>query len=343
MRWPRLIPTFRAAAVVVGSTLLLDVFLRLALGHTPDWFPGTFDDNVFQQFGSRLAKVQQMQAAGQIDTGRLIVALGISPVREDCDPAILAANDPDKRQWLILGAQGRTFATLDVYVRAFMAGNIHPRQAVLGILPTMLHEDDLAIPVDAWMSRLPHHLRHFQIHHALLDVSWLYRNTTSLVEETNLTKFEATKRLRSFFGLPMSATYPLENDAFKSWTSVQEDRSDDAHMALQWWGHQQLLVPEQFQSINRQVDAFAASVRRLRSTGAEVTLVLMPETSRLRAIYPPIVEQRFREALNIASAGLPLKLIDMRDSIADDFFWDDAHLNPRGRQIFSAKFPALIP
>ena len=341
--WPRLLPKFRAAAAAAAAAGLLDVLLAVAFGHTPDWLCGVFDAEVFDRFGSRLAKVQQMKSAGRIDEQKLIAMIGLSPVREDTDPALLEANDPDHRGWLILGAQGRTFATLDVYARTLADSGIHARQVAIGIMPSMLHHDDDAVPVDAAISRLPHHLRHFQIHHVLLDLSWVYRNSNALADQATLVMYEAATRSRLIFGLPMSAAYAPESDAFTSWTSVLNAHSNAEHMVLQWDGHRQLLVPEQFQSIDRQINSFARTVNRLRAGGSEVVLILMPETSRLRGIYPQIIEQRFGEAVRIASAGAPLQIIDMRAAVDDDLFWDDGHLNPQGRRVFSSELPGKIP
>jgi hypothetical protein len=331
-----------AAIAVAAAAAMLDVLLALLLGHTPGWLCGAFDAAVLNQFGSRLARAEQLQTAGQINASQLITVLGLSPVREDCDPVLLADNDPEHRDWLILGAQGRTFATLDVYARILADSGVHPREVVLGIMPSMLHQDDHAAPVDAAISRLPHHLRHLQINHVLLDLSWLYRNRDSLADEATLAMYESAAQNRLIFGLPMSATFAPESGVFSSWTSVFDDHSDAAHMALQWQGHQQLLDPAQFQSIGRQGSALASLVGRLRRGGATVTIVLMPETSRLRSIYPPIVEQKFDDALNAAAAGILLKIIDMRGSIGDDLFWDDGHLNPQGRRLFSARLPGLL-
>jgi lysophospholipase L1-like esterase len=104
-----------------------------------------------------------------------------------------------------------------------------------------------------------------------------------------------------------------------------------------------VLTPSQFQSIDRQTGALRSMVSRLRAGGADVICVLMPETSRLRALAPPIVAEQFDRAIAAVSADGPLRLIDLRDKIPDDMFWDDAHLNPDGRRLLSSQLPSLLP
>jgi len=325
-----------------ASLAALDFALGLSLGARPTWLPASFGSDILDQFGARMAKVELLKRSGQIDEQNLVAVIGLSPAREGLDPQILAASDPQNRRWLILGAEGRTFATLEIYGRTLTDSAVRPSLVVLAISQAMLHHDDHAEPVLASPRLLPHHLRHLQLNHALLDTSWLYRNRDSLADEFTLLTYEAARCLRAALGLPMSATYAPEADPWSSWTAVFVPHADAAHMAAQWRGHQDLLVPDQFQSVDRQINALRQLVDRSRARGAEVDLVLMPETSRLRALEPPIVNERFAQALAAASDGTPLKVIDLRSAIPDELFWDDAHLNPQGRKQLSTLLPAIL-
>jgi hypothetical protein len=332
-----------AAAAIGAALLFLDVGLGLALGIRPPWLPASFDAWILSDVGSRLARVEQLERAGQINDRNLIAVVGLSPVREDCDPPVLQASDPLKRHWLVLGGQGRTFATMEVFGRALAESPVHPRRVVLGVVPAMVHHDNSAEPQDSTPRRLLGDLRRRRIYHVLLDASWLFRNRDALADECTLLIYQAQRRTRLLCRLPMSATYPPESDPWTSWTAVFKERTDPGMMKLQWQGHQTLLNPAQFADVGCQIDALSRLVAELRSNGAEVICVLMPETSRLRAIYPPVVRQRFDEALAAASAGEKVPFLDLRGDIPDDMFYDDAHLNPRGRHLFSTLLPALLP
>jgi hypothetical protein len=332
-----------ASAVVGLAILLLDMALQAALGTSPDWLAAAFSSEVLDQCGSRLARVEQLERAGQVSDQRLVAVVGLSPVREGIDPQMLAAADPEKRNWLVLGSQGRTFATLEVFVRALAESPVHPRLVVLGIVPAMLHHEDRAEPQDASPRLLLHHLRQHRYYHVALDASWLMRNRDSLADESSLLVYESQRLMRWVFGLPMSATYPPEKDPWTSWTEVYGEHSTAALTELQWQGHKTLLVPSQFRDVRRQSQALRNMVTELRRHGSDVVCVLMPETQRLRNLYPPIVGQKFGDAVAMARADGSLPVIDMRADIPDDMFFNDAHLNPRGRKRLSSELPALLP
>jgi lysophospholipase L1-like esterase len=65
--------------------------------------------------------------------------------------------------------------------------------------------------------------------------------------------------------------------------------------------------------------------------------VLMPESSQIRSLEPPIAATRFSEAVARASTPQnPLRVVDLRDSMPDELFFDYVHLNDEGRARFSA-------
>jgi lysophospholipase L1-like esterase len=65
----------------------------------------------------------------------------------------------------------------------------------------------------------------------------------------------------------------------------------------------------------------------------------MPESSALRAIYPPVAQTEFDEL----AQKLRLQVVDLRASMPDDLFYDRAHLNAQGRQRLSSELPLLLP
>jgi hypothetical protein len=69
----------------------------------------------------------------------------------------------------------------------------------------------------------------------------------------------------------------------------------------------------------------------------------MPEPSDLRRLAPPAALNALRAAAADAGAGAPLPIIDLRDTLGDDCFYDNAHANQKGREQLSAVLPAQIP
>jgi hypothetical protein len=343
LKLSRLRDALTALAAVAAALLLLDVALQITLGTRPAWLVASFSADLLSDIGSRLARVEQLERAGQVNDQKLVAVIGLSPVREGIDPATLDAADPEKRDWLVLGAQGRTLATLEIFGRALADSPVRPKLVVLGLVPAMVHHDDSAEPFEASPRLLLRHLRQHRVYHVLLDASWLLRNRDSLADESTLLIYESQRLMRSICRLPMSATYPPEKNPWTSWTAVTGEHASAAMTELQWEGHKMLLAPAQFRDVKRQIDALRNLVAELREHGSDVICVIMPESQRLRQIYPPIVEERFADAIAAAREKEPLPVIDLRGDIPDDLFFDDAHVNPRGRQRLSSELPALLP
>ena len=93
---------------------------------------------------------------------------------------------------------------------------------------------------------------------------------------------------------------------------------------------------------SRLAEGPARAVRELvalcRRENLPFGIILMPECSGLREQYPP----EFRADLNCLFEDLrregEFDLIDAREWVADDGFWDAHHLDVAGAQLFSARF-----
>jgi hypothetical protein len=69
-----------------------------------------------------------------------------------------------------------------------------------------------------------------------------------------------------------------------------------------------------------------------------VTLFLMPESSAFRGRFPPDVAAWVRTYFAALSAECRVPVIDARDWVADQDFYDPHHLWPRGARTFTARF-----
>jgi hypothetical protein len=79
-----------------------------------------------------------------------------------------------------------------------------------------------------------------------------------------------------------------------------------------------------------------------RSKGIEVTLVLMPEGTAFRALYPPEADDRLERYLAELCGEGRAKLVDARRWVDDADFTDSHHVLPRGAEIFSNRFQAEV-
>ena len=66
--------------------------------------------------------------------------------------------------------------------------------------------------------------------------------------------------------------------------------------------------------------------------GTEVVVLLLPESSSLRALIPPEAMSCLREALGRGFGPDAPMVVDLRAAIADDQFHDSIHPNKSGRE-----------
>lgn len=332
----RLLPIAKAAAGAAGAMVLLDLMLLLLFGTTPRGMPPPFDSATITKFCGRVAAFEKLQAGGEVSDRQLVAIVGVSTTETDLDPGVLAATDPRKQKWLVVGTGGRNFTQLSLYSEPLLESAVRPRLVVLGIHPFMLRSDER----DEWDKSIDPvgHLRPLQPALLAKDFSWLDRNHGRLEDESNLLVLKATDRLRGILGLPMYHWYQVDDRPFDYWNAeyVVGDKAQDYFKATQWELFLRELVPGQFVPENGQPQTLRALVEKMRGRGSEVVCVLMPEGSQFRSLCPPIIAARFAEAVAAASTPQnPLQVVDMRASMPDAVFYDYVHLNQEGRLRFS--------
>jgi hypothetical protein len=83
------------------------------------------------------------------------------------------------------------------------------------------------------------------------------------------------------------------------------------------------------------VRALHALLRLCRLDGVPVALVLMPEGSTFRELYPMDVRQGLDAVVAAAAAEHDVPVVDARCWVADDGFWDGHHLVADGAAAYS--------
>jgi hypothetical protein len=94
----------------------------------------------------------------------------------------------------------------------------------------------------------------------------------------------------------------------------------------------------EFRLAGRPARALTDVLALCRAQDIPVALLLMPEGSGFRARYPPTMRAGIDAHLRAVSAAHAVPLIDARDWLPDDAFWDSHHLLPRGAAAFTERF-----
>lgn len=83
--------------------------------------------------------------------------------------------------------------------------------------------------------------------------------------------------------------------------------------------------------------ALEALLDLCRQNGIPVALVLPPEGNEFRALYPPETLQALQDYVNELGRRRGLPLIDARDWLEDESFWDGHHALPEGAAVFTQR------
>ncbi|MBW2408941.1 MAG: hypothetical protein JRF72_04020 [Deltaproteobacteria bacterium] len=100
--------------------------------------------------------------------------------------------------------------------------------------------------------------------------------------------------------------------------------------------------PQNYQPNVEQAQALIDVIGRFQKMGAQVIVVLMPESKPLRSQIP---SQAFQTLLVDLKRAFPIDtvpVVDMRDTMPDEYFYDYGHLNWAGRKRFSYRFAETI-
>lgn len=82
------------------------------------------------------------------------------------------------------------------------------------------------------------------------------------------------------------------------------------------------------------------TIERARAGGTEVVVVLMPEGSEFRALYTAEVRAGVNGVIRRLRDEVGVTVVDARDWLSDDAFYDQHHLLPNGARAFADRFRA---
>ncbi len=97
-----------------------------------------------------------------------------------------------------------------------------------------------------------------------------------------------------------------------------------------------------FQLAKGQVQRMDDLIRTAQRDGVKVGLVVMPEGSEFRQLYSPGMTKRMDKLLNRWQAEFGVALIDGRDWLGDEWFYDMHHLTQTGATTFSNLFQQTV-
>ncbi len=336
---------YRACAVVAlllaGTFVGLDLGLARLFGRANAWHRPNIFWAFVRRVGSQVAAAEQLQRAGRLPPDRLAVVAGVSSVLRGFDGRVLHEHDPCHRHWLVLGGGGGSVTRLEVYLQPLLHSPLQYGHVYLGLHPILFwdgaHPEPLREDIEDLLGGVEPALLK-QVQATLLQHSWLGMRWKRAHESWRVTLYQTRLRLLSAMGLGCESTHPAASDPWAPYEMPTADCDTPEGLANQWDRLRPRCRPERYTAADGERAALMRVVHALRKRGAVVTVLRMPEHSRLRRELDPRVVAHFEAAVAAAGGTVPVPLLDLSAAVPDDLFFDHTHLNPLGRSQLSTLF-----
>jgi hypothetical protein len=318
---------FRALVLVIGAVLgvlaAIDIGLRLSLGEMPRALlrASFHDERLHDEVASRVSAVVAKRAPGDPP---LAVVVGSSSARAGLRPPALAAADPAHHRWLNLAGTGSSFDELRHTFAPLFASDLDADVVVIAVHPGWLAGRIVGDP--AFDTIL--------VSRSAPRRSWLLFHQGRLSAMAHASLASIRERWLLALGVRFDAIYPPDADPWRGYDvahGVLDFTRDQGQIAM--WTRKRWFEPAWYARASEERANAAAVVAGCQRVARRVVVVLMPESSALRAAMPPEAEAALRSAL--ATLPTPPRVIDLRAAIPDALFADHIHLNEHGATILS--------
>jgi hypothetical protein len=357
----------RGPSIAVAGVLLAlvawDVLLRATLTTWPAWLPRG-DWSVqravnYDRVGGELAALDREGASRRSRWG---ACLGTSTLESAVDPDVLDARVDPPMRWFNLVGYAATGTELEMYARLLFRSRIKPEMAVFALNRGMLAESDRyrAAFLDdqtAFVTAVPGDRRDRAGPRAAVEdmATLLEINLAALLNRAlpnrarvkagvDYVSFRARLRMFEALGFDTESSFgprvAPRQGAFDPSTPNASDEETARFVAgyhARGWTD-----PDQYGPDNRHARALVRAIRGCRARGIRVVVVLLPESSRLRALLPPEAERCLCSAFEAAFGKGGVDLIDLRDAVPDPLFHDPGHVNYEGKRLFSDRLARLL-
>ena len=228
---------------------------------------------------------------------------------------------------------------------------VKPAVAVLGIYPTQLagtiipssvrEQNQISNFKDIFSGNLKTDADR------LLKKEWVFSKRKEMNDILKHSLYRIRLRLFQLFELGPDALFaanPKINPFGADIKFYRTPRGPEYHLKRQmtYWSLFGWFDPRAYQSRNGQAEALIRVIEDFQRMGTRVFILLMPETTQLRSLEPPEAHQALKAVLEKSFPAETVPVIDMRDSMKEEYFYDFSHLNWEGRKLFSYRFAKTI-
>jgi hypothetical protein len=329
----------RRAALILLCCSILFFLGQIAIGYGVEHSWPSVRDPEYASKRKRLTELQNIAPDQPV-----ILFLGSS--RTDmgvCTGQLRAEIQGQSATVFNFGMSGAGPMLESVCLRRLLVGGVRPDLLVLEVLPPTLNQPNAHPVEEDWLdgSRLrsceiafvrryhsnPGHLQRGWCKARALPCAWQRHGLrSSLVGESSDT-------------IPESERIRGTTDRF-GWTpfclpEVSAQRHRTASVFAQ---HQYTDAFGDFRLAARPALALEEMLLHCHQRNIPVALLLMPESSEFRELYSAEMRKGIDDFLQELCVRWDLPLVDAREWVPDEGFWDSHHLLPRGAEAFTNRF-----
>jgi hypothetical protein len=339
-----------ALAATALALAFLGLVLRPALQGRPDWLPlsdSTTDLETFTRSASRISGV--WHAGKQNDP--MGIMIGSSSIQCSVDPGLLGdelRGSAWPTDWLVLYGGGVNAGDAADLARLALDGGLHPQYVVfsLNVGSVARSEGVLSDPIEPSFETMLHYLaeRSILLARKELDktilVPWNrnFPNRTRINHWVRLGVFREKVRMMTALGFHFDEMFAPARDPWRvsvDWMIGDHVPPSVIELQMAGWRGKGWFEPSSYADKPGTLRALIEITRELTNQGIHVWFVLVPEKSTLREAMPAEAKQSLQEALDHEFGGHAPSILDCRDALPDDLFFDVAHVNREGKKVFT--------
>lgn len=337
---------------VIAVMIALNLALSLVFGPAPAVLGRAelVDPDAVGLIAARIAAVKAQLGDETATERRLAVVLGLSTAREDIDPALFQLATDDQYRLLNLAGSGGSFSELSAYCKPLIDSRLLPSMVILGVHPSWLAGRKLRAPSKASLPPAPGEVswassqdygRRLQLW--AVQRIWILANRVAIHAELRRAMYWLRNRIGGLVDPQLREVVPGANvDPWAVKHNYGDTQASPEFLATQlreftasgWFDASSFDVPSD------EAQVLYELLQSLKVLSPKVVLVLMPESVAFRSRVPA----KAVDAVTRIAQGVDknIAILDLRDRMSDQAFWDQAHLNSAGRQQFSALLGQLL-
>ena len=355
----RLIPVAQIACWGVIALLVVNAVLWGVDAVTPNWLPYRMAGEGFRDDITQRVQAAQVRYAADVGHDEYFcVLLGLSSLREGTDLKLLGQLGSAKCRYLGLCGAGPALDAIPEEAHELEDSKLRPDLVIIGV-NEFLQAKPVAPPTEAGgasggggaatpvHSKFIGDLLHHDLRNMVKDVLswvWFYERRRDVSGEIESLLLSGKEKILHALGAHMNN--PL-NDPWRE--MIRLGGPDHASAAalreqLAAYAKRNLFAANTYDTTQAraQIESLSDLIRLMKSRGATVVVVLMPEYSQLRSQIPAIAVTQLETQLKAGLSASAPPILNLRDALPDDDFTDIAHVNPEGREAFTKLLAAKV-